>query len=234
MKCCAGYLILIAAFFTKQSFSQCKTYTLDSKHDTINCTDFQNLKQGNWFIRVENNHGEPGFQEGGYYKNDKKEGAWTRYNLMGDIIAEENYKWGNKDGICRYYNLMGLIREESWRAIDPLNPYDTVRAYHLDNPDKYDLKIVKVESSTVKHGTWTYYDPQRETITKTEEYVIDQLVSNKKSTLNLNDSLSLAQKNPTDSISLHNKNKPPEVLEYEKKNSNKKKIKVRDGATGVN
>ena len=29
------------------------------------------------------------------------------------------------------------------------------------------------------------------------------------------------------------KAKPREVLEYEKKNSNKKKIKVRDGATGV-
>ncbi|HEY2728241.1 MAG TPA: hypothetical protein VGI61_13785 [Parafilimonas sp.] len=221
-------------FFTQQSFSQCKTYQLDAKHDTINCTDFNDLKQGKWITRVVNNHGEPGYQEEGVYIDSKKEGAWTTYNLMGDVIAEENYKWGNKNGICRYYNLMGLIREESWKAIDPLNPYDTVRVYHLDNPDKYDLRIMKVASSTVKHGTWTYYDPERGTIVKTEEYVIDQLITNKKSNQALNDSLTNAQKNPADSISLSDKNKPPEVLQYEKKNSNKKKIKVRDGATGVN
>jgi hypothetical protein len=233
MKCCTGYLILIAVFSALQSFSQCKTYSLDAKHDTINCTDLKNLKQGHWVTRVVNNHGEPGYQDDGFYKEDKKEGEWTHYNLMGDVLAQENYKWGNKDGICRYYNLMGLIREESWRAIDPLNPYDTVRVYHLDNPDKYDLRIMKVESSTVKHGTWTYYDPERGTVTKTEEYVIDQLISNKKSNAAINDSLSTAQKNPADSLSLSNKNKPPEVLQYEKKNQ-KKKIKVRDGITGVN
>ena len=233
MKCCTGYLILIAVFFGLRSFSQCKTYSLDAKHDTINCTDFQNLKQGYWVTRVVNNHGEPGYQDEGSYKDDKKEGVWTHYNLIGDVLAQENYKWGNKDGICRYYNLMGLIREESWRAIDPLNPYDTVRVYHLDNPDKYDLRLMKVESSTVKHGIWTYFDPERGTVTKTEEYVIDQLVSNKKSNASINDSLTMAQKKPSDSLSLSNKNKPPEVLEYEKKNQ-KKKIKVRDGVTGVN
>lgn len=232
MKCGTGYLILIAFLFSYSSFGQCKTYQLDAKKDTINCTDFNDLKQGRWVTRVVNNHGEPGYQEEGNYKNGKKEGAWTTFNLMGDTIAQENYKWGNKNGICHYYNLMGLIREESWRAIDPLNPYDTVRAYHLDNPDKYDLKIVKVEASTVPHGIWTYYDPERGAIIKTEEYVVGQLITEKKSSGNIKDSVFV--KNPKDSISLSNKNKPPEVLEYEKKNSKKKKIKVRDGATGVN
>ncbi|MEP6467756.1 MAG: hypothetical protein ABJB05_15710 [Parafilimonas sp.] len=235
MKCSSACLIAIAFFLTKPSFGQCKTYELNAKHDTINCTDFQNLQEGKWITRVVNNHGEPGYQTEGVYIDGKKEGAWTTYNLMGDVIAEENYKWGNKNGVCRYYNLIGMIREESWKAIDPLHPYDTVRVYHLDNPDKYDLRVMKVESSTVKHGTWTYYDPERGTITKTEEYVIDQLITNKKkSNQALNDSLTNAQNNPADSLSIANKNKPPEVLQYEKKNSNKKKIKVRDGATGVN
>lgn len=157
---------MIAVFVTRQSFSQCKTYSLDKKGDTINCTDFQNLKQGNWITRVVNNYGEPGYQEEGFYKDGKKEGEWIRFNLMGDVIAQEYYKWGNKHGICRYYNLMGLMREESWRAIDPLNPYDTVRVYHLDNPDKYDLRIMKVEASTVRHGIWTYYNPERELLQK--------------------------------------------------------------------
>ena len=234
MKCCAYCLIFVFLIFAGAASSQCKTYQLDSKHDTINCVDMASLKQGRWVTRVENNHGEPGYQEEGVYKDGKKEGAWTRFNLMGDVIAEENYRWGYKDGVCRYYNLMGLLREESWKAIDPLNPYDTVRVYDLYIPDKYDLKVVKVESSSVRHGTWNYYDPERGSITKSEEYVIDQLVSNKKASMqHVTDSLANAQKNPTDSIAMANKKKPPEVLQYEKKNANKKKIKVRDGATGV-
>jgi hypothetical protein len=234
MKCSVSYLFFVAILFSAPSFCQCKTYKLNAKKDTINCTDFNNLKQGYWFTRVENNHGEPGYQEEGYYKDNIKEGAWIRYNLMGDVIAEENYKWGYKNGVCRYYNLIGLLREESWRAINPKYPYDTVKAYHLDNPDKYDLKIIKVDASTVKHGTWNYYDPERGTIIKTEEYAIDQLITNKKSnTAFINSDTSLQKKN-SDSLSLSNKKKPPEVLEYEKKNSGKKKIKVRDGATGGN
>lgn len=218
-------------FYFSHSSAQCKTYQLDAKHDTINCTDFQSLKQGYWYTKVVDNHGEPGYQESGFYKDNKKEGAWTRLSLMGDTVAEENYKWGCKNGVQRYYNILGIVREESWKAIDPANPYDTVRVYHLDNPDKYDLKVIRVEAASVKHGTWTYYDPERQTITKTEEYVIDQLVSKKHSLQYLNDSVINANKNPLDT-SL-NKNKPPEVLQWEKKNSKKKKIKVRDGATGV-
>ena len=231
MKCSVSFFI-VTIVMMQHSFSQCKTYTLDAKHDTINCTDFKNLKQGRWIIRIENNYGEPGYQEAGYYKDDKKEGVWTRFNSMGDVIAQEQYKWGYKDGICRYYSLMGLVREESWRAINPANPYDTVRVYSLDNPDKYDLKIIKVEASTVRHGTWTYYDPERGTITKTEEYVIDQLIPAKKPNMVIANDSSAISKNPADSLTMTNKNKPAEVLEWEKKNQ-KKKIKVRDGATGV-
>lgn len=233
MKCSAGIFILIAILSVQRSFSQCKTYRLSTKGDTVNCTDFQNRKQGIWNTRITDNYGEPGYEEQGYYKDDKKTGAWTRFNLMGDVIAQENYKWGNKDGICRYYNLLGIIREESWRAIDPVNPYDTVRVYHLDNPDKYDLKIIKVEASTVKHGTWTYYDPERGAITKTEEYVIDQLIPAKKSNVVVIKDTTANPAAPVDSLTAANKKKPPEVIEWEKRNQ-KKKIRVRDGATGVN
>ncbi|MBS1746668.1 MAG: hypothetical protein JST21_10915 [Bacteroidetes bacterium] len=234
MKNFVGYILLVTSFLmSKQSLGQCKTYQLDAKtKDTINCTDYQGLKQGRWGVRVTDNHGEPGYQEEGVYKDGKKEGLWIRYNLMGDVIAEENYKWGYKNGICRYYNLAGLVREESWRAINPKNPYDTVRVYHLDNPDKYDLKIMKIDASTVRQGTWTYYNPESGTIIKTEEYVINQLVPDKKSNNNIDSSTVLNHNNPNDSLSVASKNKPPEVLEYEKKNQ-KKKIKVRDGATGV-
>lgn len=231
MKGSICFLMLIISFVHNPLLSQCKIYQLNEKHDTINCINLKNYKQGYWYTRVVNNHGEPGYQESGFYKDDKKEGRWTRLNLIGDTIAEENYKWGCKNGVQRYYNLMGLLREESWKATDPENPYDTVRVYDLNVPDKYDLKVVKVEASSVKHGTWIYYDPERGAVTKTEEYVIDQLVSNKKSITALNDSVMAAQKNLLDTSAI-NKNKPPEVLKYEKKNA-KKKIKVRDGETGV-
>jgi len=233
MKYSAVFLMLVLIFFGQRSLSQCKTYRLSTKGDTINCTDFQDRKQGYWLIDKSQNYGEPGYKEEGRFVDNKREGAWIRYNLMGDIIAEENYKWGYKNGICRYYNLIGIIREESWKATNPENPYDTVKVYHLDNPDKYDLRVMKVEASTVKHGTWNYYDPERQTITRSEEYVIDQLVTNKKPTVIAKDSSNAASNNPADSLAAANKNKPPEVLQYEKKNANKKKIKVRDGATGV-
>ncbi len=232
MKCSVSFLLMISLIACNRLFAQCKTYQLNAKHDTTNCIDFNNYKQGYWYTKVVNNHGEPGYQESGFYKDNKKEGAWARLNLIGDTIAEENYKWGCKNGVQRYYTLMGLVREESWKAIDPENPFDTVRVYDLNVPDKYDLRVVKVDASSVKHGIWTYYDPERGAITKTEEYVIDQLVSNRKKTIaQLNDSVITAQKNLSDTSAM-NKKKPAEVLKYEKKNA-KKKIKVRDGATGV-
>ena len=227
-----GCCLVIAMLFVNSLFSQCKTYSLNAQHQKINCTDNTNLKQGFWDTTLRDNHGEPGYRANGFYKDGKKEGRWIITSLMGDTLADENYKYGYKDGLQFYYTIIGIVREESWRATNPENPYDTVRVYDLNTPDKYDLKIVKVDASTVKHGTWTYYDPERQAITKTEEYVVDQLVTNKKRTLtSLNDSMNAIRKNPLDSLS-SSKSKPPEVLEYEKKNA-KKKIKVRDGATGV-
>ena len=84
--------------------------------------------------------------------------------------------------------------KKAGKLLNPENPYDTVRVYDLNIPDKYDLKIVRVDASSVKHGTWTYYDPERGAITKTEEYVIDKLVSNKKSLAALNDSMNTCTK----------------------------------------
>src|SRR6266536_570727 len=85
-----------------------------------------------------------------------------------------------------------------------------------------------------KEGTWNIYDPQSGAVVKTEEYILDQLVDPKKKNAlangkNISDSASLKKSDST----VSSKNKPKEVLEYEKKNANKKKIKVRDGATGV-
>ncbi len=223
------WILLITCCITTAAYSQCKTGESDGKGHKINCTDSAGLKQGVWINRIEKLRGEPGYQEEGLYKDGKKEGTWNMYTLMGDVLAVENYKWGFKNGTSEYYSLEGLLRTESWKAIDPKNPYDTVDVYDL-HTDKVAKKVVKVEGSCVRHGVWLYYNPGTGGIVKQEEYQLGALVDPLKKPKPGNavtDSAALAKK---DSAAI--KAKPLQVLQYEKKNT-KKKIKVRDGVTGV-
>jgi len=227
------WLVLICFIVSISSQAQLKSFIIGVKGDTLNRVDQNNLKQGRWVTRVESLRGEPGYEEEGIYKDGKKEGLWRTYNLMGDPLAIENYKWGYKNGNCSYYNLYGIVREESWKATDPKNPYDTVDVPDL-NTDAVYKRVVKVEGFTVKHGTWNYYDPQTGAIVKTEEYVLDHLVDpKKKTTLAANGKIISDSTSEKKDTTLTSKAKPREVLDYERKNSKKKKIKVRDGATGV-
>lgn len=223
------FIIFLLVAAPLACIAQCKTFIIGAKGDTLNCTDNNDLKQGRWVMHVEPLRGEPGYEQEGFYKDGKKDGVWRSYNLMGDLMSAENYKWGYKNGTSYYYNIYGLEREESWKAIDPKNPYDTVDVPDLHSDVVY-KRIVKVDASTVKHGTWRYFDPQTGALVKTEDYVLDKLTDPKKKNLALNKTDSTRLKSDTAALT---KTKPPEVLEYEKKNSNKKKIKVRDGATGV-
>ncbi|MEP6845866.1 MAG: hypothetical protein ABI861_07675 [Panacibacter sp.] len=209
------------------SYSQYKSFIVGVKGDTLNIVDKAGLEQGRWVIKVQPLRGEPGYDEEGYYKDGKKNGTWRRYSSMGDLMAVENYRFGYKDGQSSYYNVYGMVREESWKAIDPENPYDTVDVPDLHTDQVY-RRIVKVDATTVRYGTWNYYNPQTGSIIKTEEYVLDKLVASKKANplAGMYDS-SLASIDTTKMLA-----KPKEVLEYEKKNK-KKKIKVRDGSTGV-
>ena len=221
------WIVFVCVMLSLSSYSQYKSFIIGVKGDTLNRVDNDGLKQGKWVMHAPPLRGEPGYDEEGIYKNGKKEGTWRKYSEMGDLLAIENYMWGFKNGTCSYYNLYGLEHEESWKAIDPKNPYDTIDVPDLHSDTVYQ-RIVKVEASTVRHGTWRYYNPQTGMITKTEDYILDQLVDPRKKFSLAVDSTSMAKVDTTSS-----KQKPKEVLEYEKKNSNKKKIKVRDGATGV-
>ncbi len=211
----AGILMSFAAD------AQWNSFQLSPRGDTLNCIDKENLKQGPWVIRVNELRGEPGYEEEGVFVNDKKEGIWRKYNLTGDLIGIENYKWGNRDGKQLYFTLLGdLLREESWRAINPDNPYDTVDVPDLYDPNKIETKIIKHESNAVKHGTWKFYDVSTGMIVKTEKFFFGK-PDNGNGTAAKDVSAETKQVN-----------KPKEVVDYEKKNSGKKKIKVRDGKTG--
>jgi hypothetical protein len=201
-------------------YSQLKDYIIGVKGDTLNGVDSKSFKQGKWVNRVDEIRGEPGYEEEGEYKNNRKEGVWRVYNLDGDLIGLENYKWGNKDGDCQYFDKSGaLIREESWKAMNPDKAYDTLEVEDVDHLDHYKTVIVKNNGVAIKHGAWKFYDPATGFIMRTDTYTLGKLEH--------------PQTGTTDSAATASKLlvKPKEVQDFEKKNAGKKKIKVRDGQT---
>lgn len=234
------FILVFGLLISLNGFSQWKDYMIGVKGDTLNRVDLKGRKQGPWVLHFDEMRGERGYEEEGYYVDNIKEGTWRRYSLMGDKIAEENYRWGNKDGKCTYYtNTGGLLREESWKAVNPDNPYDTVDVYSMKDPTKVDRRVVvKLDGYTLKHGTWTYYDPMEGTIVKTEKYWLDKLNGNPNASTGggTDDDLQPIDlstgKSKTDSTGKKTIAKPQAILDYEKKNAGKKKIKVRDGQTG--
>lgn len=229
MKWLPVLLLLISA----NSFAQCKTFMIGAKGDTLNCTDVNGNRQGKWVVHYDPVRLQPGYEEEGAYKDGKKVGEWRQFTLMGDLKAIEHYRYGMKDGLCQYYNVQaGLIREESWKAVDPKNPYDTIDVQDLYNPNKFTKVRIKLEGTTLRHGTWRYYDSYTGALVKTEEWFLNKLKdpNEKKPVATVAaDSTTTAS---ADSTKPATKAKPAQVMEFEKKNAGKKKVKVRDGRTG--
>lgn len=209
-------LLILFLLISFRGFSQWKGYVISPKGDTINCVDQQDRKQGRWVNHFDEVRGEPGFEEEGVYKNGRKEGTWRLYNLQGDLVGVEFYKWGNKDGICQYFGINGtLLREEGWRALNPDKQYDTLTIEDIDHLDKYKTVIVKNEGVAIKDGTWKFYDPMTGMVTRTETYTLGKLEKP-------------ATSQPT-AAAPKTVAKPKEVLEFEKK-AGKKKVRVQDGS----
>ncbi|MCW3079885.1 hypothetical protein [Segetibacter sp.] len=203
--------------------AQWKSYRVTSNNDTINCVDKNDLKQGRWSLKIEGLRGEPGRDEEGIFKDGRKEGIWRTYTSMGDLYAIENYRWGNKDGKCQYYSMTGIVREESWKAVNPENPYDTIDVYDPVDQNKMHRQIVKIEGSSVKHGTWNFYEDGL--IKRSENYFLDKRQDLFKP--GVTDGEVASDKKATKAPA---KTKPKEVMEFEKK-VGKKKVKVIDGTT---
>lgn len=229
MRCLILPLFII---FSIAANGQCKTFRISSKGDTLNCVDMKGLKQGKWLVQVAPLRGESGYEEEGEFVNGRKEGIWRSFTMMGDPIALENYKWGYKHGISRYFTLRGLEHEESWRAVNPSKVYDTIDVQDLKDPNIYEQVVVKNNGSSMKHGTWKFYYPASGSLIKTEKYVLNQL---QEPGAEANDNNLTKVKGDTSkakATTLPEKPKPKEVLDFEKKNAGKKKIKVREGKTG--
>lgn len=207
-------------------FAQWKDYRLTQNGDTLNRVDMNGKKQGPWLIKTPAKYGNPAQDEEGFYEDDRKDGVWRTFNLMGDPIAVENYKWGNKNGRCQYFNYAGILREESWRAVNPAFAYDTV---DVEDPITLNVErvIVKNEGRSVKHGVWKYYEAGTGRLMNTEEYFLDKIKDPFE-----NVALDGAFKSDTTAKKPVVKTKPQAVLDYEKKNKNKTH-KVRTGGTGL-
>ena len=211
------FLLIALQLILFNANAQYKSYKISPRGDTLNAIDMKGLKQGKWVVHVDPLRGEPGYEEEGIFVNSKKEGHWRKYDLQGDLIAYENYKDGDKDGKSQYFTAFGdLVREENWRAYNPEQPYDTIPIYGTGNNEIISYKIVKAQPYSVKDGTWTYYENGK--IIKTENYDRGYLIDPPKT--------EVATEVPMKKIV------PKEVLEYQKKNAGKKRVKVRDGATG--
>ena len=214
------FILILVLFFTMQSsFAQWKDYKLinDGK-DTINRIDQKGIKHGEWVVHVESVRGEPGYEEEGVFENNRKEGEWRVFNLMGDLIGIENYRWGNKDGVAQYFDINGSLRmEQSWKALNPDKAYDTIMVEDVDKLDSYHEVIIKNEGASLKHGSWKYYDPASGSVLRTENYMLGKLEGDNSS----------AAAEPAEPKKVP---KPKEVVEFEKKKG-KKKIKYQDGST---
>jgi hypothetical protein len=123
-------------FLGLRGYSQWKSYIISPNGDSLNCVDKQDHRQGRWVIHVDEVRSEPGYEEEGVYRDNRREGTWRIYNLQGDLTGVEFYKWGNKDGVCQYFGMNGsLLREEGWRALNPDKAYDTLQVEDVDHRD---------------------------------------------------------------------------------------------------
>ena len=129
--------------------------------------------------------------------------------------------------------MTGLEREEGWRAMNPAKQFDTVDVQDVDDPTKVEQVIVKVNGNCPQ--TWSngvFMTPLTGQIIRTENWFLDQFVEPGKEPGNPEKTAKKADSTSVKKDSASVKNKPKEVQEFEKKNSGKKKTKVRDGRTG--
>ncbi|MFT3980144.1 MAG: hypothetical protein QM687_06705 [Ferruginibacter sp.] len=220
----SAFAFMLAATLPHSVSAQYKTYKISVKGDTINAINAAGKKVGKWVNHVEELRGEPGYEEEGEYKDGAKNGTWRLYTLEGDLLGIENYKNGGKDGVQQYYTYLGdLVREESWRGYDPEHPYDTIPVYGTGSNEIVDMKVVKAEQYSVKHGTWRYYEPGTGRLMKEEEYDRNVVVKPKST------AAPVASTEPAKKKEVQ---KTAEMLEWEKKNKGKKGA-IRDGRTGL-
>jgi len=229
-------LLTLLLLLWKNSASQCREFILTSNGDTLNCLDNAGLKQGKWVNKYGEIRGEPGYEEEGEYKNGQKTGVWRLYTLQGDLLAIENYHYGNKHAQQQYFDQRGdLVREESWFASNPENPFETVEVYDINNPGKVHLVQVKMEATTVPHGIWKVFEPGTGRLLQKQNFILgkeDDGSGTANGMLKQDDAVTENGEKKETEKKEKEKPKTKEILDFEKSHQGKKKYKVRTGETG--
>ncbi|MBK7762735.1 MAG: hypothetical protein IPI46_05095 [Bacteroidetes bacterium] len=143
--------------------------------DTINRLDSKNNRHGKWMAEYPAHHEEPAYIEIGNYVQGAKQGLWQSYYTNGILISEVNYKNNLKDGEARYYDESGLLCIGHYLALNAKYEFDTV---YVEQVDKDELKpmVVKTDVGSIRHGSWTYYEPPSREIKRVIEFQGDDVV----------------------------------------------------------
>ena len=91
------WILILSVLFSTNGFAQWKDYKLNANGDTLNRIDMKDRKQGPWINHYESVRGEPGYDEEGWYRYNRKEGEWRLFSTQGDLVGVEYYKWNKKE-----------------------------------------------------------------------------------------------------------------------------------------
>lgn len=225
--------------WSAETSAQCTDFIIGTNGDTLNCVDKKGKKQGKWINKIDEIRGEPGYEEEGVYSNNEKTGYWRVFTLQGDLIGIENYRYGHKNGLQQYFNILGnLVKEESWLAHNPESPTEMVEVFDINNPGKVYMVEVKLEASAVPHGIWKLFDPGTGKLLRKDNYILGKLDDGSGTGNGMikkedgKEDTKDDESKPEQKEKPKEKSKPKEVMDFEKKNDGKKKMKIRTGATG--
>lgn len=142
-------------------------FTMLVQAQTTNQKDAKQRKQGPWVEQVEPLRGEPGYSWEGAYKNDRKEGIWKKYDVSGDLIAEESFHNGVLDGPCKYYYPNGKLSAAGvMLAMDIEGEVDTVTVIDPVTQEESRVEVVR-KGNSVRNGEWRLYDEDGNMIKET-------------------------------------------------------------------
>lgn len=141
-------LLISLLFFGLAGFAQ--TFELYNG-DTINFTDKNGQKQGNWKIF---DKAKTKVMDEGKYVNDKKEGAWKKYYESGKVKSELTYVTNKADGYAKFYYENGNLSEEGvWRNNKWVGDY---KYYYENGKPSY---VWSYNEQGKRSGTQKYFHP---------------------------------------------------------------------------
>lgn len=92
----------------------------------------KNIKHGEWkqFDGKE-------LEESGFYRDNKKDSIWVKYNYQGEIISKTSYKNDKKNGVAEFYSSGKLIRKGEFKDDVQVGIWEFYDAYGKVE-EKYD------------------------------------------------------------------------------------------------